>query len=59
MTANDLRRIELEIEYGPVVQSCNNVLNSEDLEDVENSEKIQENNYTIAHDEQQEIRVNP
>jgi hypothetical protein len=63
MTANDLRRIELEIEYGPVVQSCNNVLNSEDLEDVEdaedveleNSEKSQENNYTIAHDEQQDI----
>ncbi len=55
MTANDLRRIELEIEYGPVVQSCNNVLNSEDLEDVENSEKSQENNYTIAHDEQQDL----
>ncbi len=56
MTANDLRRIELEIEYGPVVQSCNNVLNSKDLEDVEleNSEKSQENNYTIAHDEQQD-----
>ena len=63
MTANDLRRIELEIEYKTVAPSCNNVLNSEELENVDkdvedvdnsnNSEKVQENNYTIAHNEEQ------
>ena len=44
MTANDLRRIELEIEYETVAPS------SHEIENEPNQEPLEEANVTISHD---------